>query len=169
MEILGFILFVLFAIAGIILIFLGMAGTISIFLGSVIYAAFTHFDKVTWRLLLFFLFLVIAGELAENVLSMLGAKKFGASGKSSLAVLIGGLIGGIAGGLFSPIVGSIFGVLIGGCIAPIIAEYSGRKEWLPSLKAGLGALVGRVGGTLLKLALAGIMIVVTLVCIFPFG
>jgi uncharacterized protein YqgC (DUF456 family) len=168
MEIFGFILFILFAILGIILVFLGMAGTASILIGSLIYATTTHFQKMSWKILLLLLGLTILGELIEYISSVLGAKKFGASGKSSLAVLFGGLVGGIIGGLFMPLLGSIFGAILGGCLTPIIMEYKSRKEWLPSFKAGLGVLVGRMGGTLLKLVIAGMMIAITLIHILPF-
>jgi uncharacterized protein YqgC (DUF456 family) len=169
MEITGLVIFIILALLGIVLIFLGMAGTASIFIGSFIYAAVTKFQKISWKLLLFLLFLAVLSELIEQILSALGAKKFGASGKSSLSVLVGGLIGGILGGMVFPIVGSLIGVILGGCLAPIIVEYHHRKELKPSLRAGLGSLVGRMGGALLKLVIAGVMIAVILTHILPLG
>lgn len=169
MEITGLVIFIILALLGIVLIFLGLAGTASIFVGSFIYAAITHFQKISWKLLLFLLFLAVLSELIEQILSALGAKKFGASGKSSIAVLVGGLVGGISGGVVVPILGSIIGAVLGGCLAPIIVEYHNRKELQPSLRAGLGSLVGRMGGALLKLVIAGVMIAITLTHIFPLG
>jgi len=166
MEIFGIIIFILLSLLGLLLICLGFAGTFGIWLGSLIYASTTHFEKIDWKILILLLGLAILGELAENLLGVLGVKKTGASGKSSLAVLAGGMIGAIVGGIFAPIIGSLLGVIIGDCLAPVIVEYTQRKEWSASFKAGLGALLGRMGGSLLKLILAWVMIIIVLCQIF---
>ena len=167
MEILGLILFILFSLIGLVLIALGFAGTFSIWLGSLIYASTNHFENIGWEILLLLLGLAIAGEVVEATLGALGAKKFGASRRSSLSVLVGGMLGGIVGGVFAPIIGSLVGVIIGGCLAPVIVEYAQQKEWPASFKAGLGALLGRMGGSLLKLLLAWVMIVIVIFRILP--
>jgi uncharacterized protein len=166
MEVIGIILFVLFSAAGVLLIFLGTPGTLSILAGCFSYAILTGFSSVDWKMLLILSLMSVFAESSDNILSMLGAKKSGASGRSTWAVLIGSVAGGILGGLAAPVIGSLIGAFIGGVSAPIIMEYMRRKELYPAIKAGVGALLGRLGGILLKFLIAIVMIAIVLTKIF---
>jgi uncharacterized protein len=166
MEITGIILFFVFSIAGIVLIFLSMPGTVGILAGSFLYALLTGFKTVGWKLLGIFFIMTVAAELSDNLLSMLGARKSGASNASTWAVLAGGMVGAVIGNTAVPVIGAFIGAFLVGAAAPVLLEFSRRKEWKPALKAGIGALAGRLGGILVKFLIAGVMIGVTLIKIF---
>lgn len=65
-----------------------------------------------------------------------------------------GAIIGLFAGLFIPPVGMIVGSLLGAFLAEFIVEDSGA--W-PAFKASIGAFLGFITGTLIKLVSAGIM------------
>lgn len=65
-----------------------------------------------------------------------------------------GAIAGLIVGLFVPPVGIIVGTLLGAFLAEFLIESKG--VW-PSMKSSLGALVGFLGGTGLKLITSGLM------------
>jgi uncharacterized protein len=165
-EIAGIIIFSFFSLIGIILIVLGLPGTFSILAGTFSYALLTDFRLIGWKLLLILLFMSAFAELVDNLLSMLGAKKSGASRGSTWAVLMGGIAGATFGGLLAPVIGSLIGAFIGGAVAPIIMEYLHCKRFYPALRAGMGALIGRLGGILLKFLISVGMIVIVLINIF---
>jgi len=77
---------ILFAIS-LMIMFVGMAGIVVpiipsiplIWLGAFLYAIFTHFEKITWMVLLIFALLTIFSIVLENLGNVYGAKKFGAT------------------------------------------------------------------------------------------
>jgi hypothetical protein len=102
------------------------------------------------------------GELLEFLLSAAGAKKFGASARGMWGSVIGGMLGAIGGTFVIPIVGTIIGAAVGTAAGAVIGELSTRDKTLAeTAKPALGAVIGRVLGTLAKLPL-GLVVWVTL-------
>lgn len=102
------------------------------------------------------------GELLEFLLSAAGAKRFGASARGMWGSVIGGMLGAIAGTFVLPIVGTIIGAAVGTAAGAVIGELSTREKTLAeTAKPALGAVIGRVLGTLAKLPL-GLVVWVTL-------
>ncbi len=166
MEIAGILIFVVLSLAGVLLIVLGVPGTLFILAGSFVYALLTKFTALGWKTLVVLLIMSLFAETADNIMSMLGAKKAGASGTSSWSVLAGSIAGAVIGGMFLPVVGSLIGALAGGTAAPIIAEYLRRRNLQSAIKAGMGALTGRIGGILIKIMVSIGMIITASVKIF---
>lgn len=166
MEIAGTVIFVILSLAGVLLIIAGVPGTLFILAGSFIYALLTKFASLDWKMLAVLLLMSIFAETADNIMSMLGAKKAGASGPSSWAVLAGSIAGAVIGGMFFPLAGSLIGAFAGGASAPIIMEYLRRRNLQSAVKAGMGALAGRMGGILIKILISLAMIITASVKIF---
>ena len=80
-----------------------------------------------------------------------GAKRLGATWRGMTGAAIGGLLG-----LAWPPAGWILGPLLGA----IVGEWMGGRPWTEARSAGLGAALGLVAGTAVKVAAAGAMIVV---------
>lgn len=150
---------ILFAIS-IIIMLAGMAGIIVpiipsiplIWLGSFIYAIFTHFEKITWVVLLIFALLTIFSIVLENIGNVYGAKRFGATKW--------GIIGSIAGTGVGFYTGGPVGLILGPVIGTIIFEFIGGKGYKGALKSGLGNFVGFLGGSILKFVVGLAMIIV---------
>lgn len=82
-------------------------------------------------------------SLLDHYIPMLGAKKFGSTRQG----MIGGAIGIVVGLFVLPPIGLVIGPLAGTMVGDLIAG----KDVRAALRSGMGALVGFVAGTLLKL------------------
>jgi len=150
---------ILFAIS-IIIMLAGMAGIIVpiipsiplIWLGSFIYAIFTHFEKITWVVLLIFALLTIFSIVLENIGNVYGAKRFGATKWGIVGSIVGTGVGFYTGG---PV-----GLILGPVIGTIVFEFIGGKGYKGALKSGLGNFVGFLGGSILKFVVGLAMIIV---------
>ncbi|HHT9158935.1 MAG: hypothetical protein A3G70_00650 [Planctomycetes bacterium RIFCSPLOWO2_12_FULL_39_13] len=153
----GILEIVLFSISLIIMI-VGMAGIIVpiipsiplVWLGAFIYAIFTHFEKVTWMVLLIFAILTIFSIVLENIGNVYGAKKFGATRW--------GIIGSIAGTGIGFYMGGPIGLILGPIVGTVIFELIGGKGFRGALKSGLGNFVGFLGGSVVKIIVGLTMI-----------
>lgn len=102
------------------------------------------------------------GELLEFLLSAAGAKRFGASARGMWGSVIGGMLGAILGTFLFPVIGTIIGAATGTAMGAVLGELSTRDKTLAeTAKPALGAVIGRVLGTLAKLPL-GLVVWVTL-------
>ncbi len=125
-------------------------GLIIAFCGLLIYAAvdgFQHFSP--WAVALLGV-LAVAGSLLDNLAGVYGAKKFGATRWG-----IWGAVAGLLAGFFFGPLGIIFGPLIGA----LAGEMIGGREAGPATVAGVGTLVGFLGGVFIKLLIVLIIIV----------
>jgi uncharacterized protein YqgC (DUF456 family) len=92
--------------------------------------------------------LTLLAGIADYIIPLLGAKKYGTSKWG-----IWGAVLGMAIGIFL----SPFGMLIGAFLGAIAIEWVVQKEKDRALKAGWGVLIGTLWGTVLKLAVSGTM------------
>jgi uncharacterized protein YqgC (DUF456 family) len=111
-----------------------------------------------WWVLGVCLGLVALSELLEFAAGAAGAKTGGASRRGMIGALIGGIAGAIllTGLVPIPIIGSLIGAMIGSFAGAVIGEVSGQqpKSVGGSMKPALGATIGRLAGTMGKLAIA---------------
>ncbi|MDG6004288.1 MAG: DUF456 domain-containing protein [Candidatus Brocadia sp.] len=146
-------------VISLIIMTVGMAGIIIpiipstplIWVGAFIYAISTHFEKVTWTMLLFFALMTIFSVVLENLGNVYGAKKFGATRWGILGSVIGTGAGFFLGG---PV-----GLILGPIVGTIIFEVIGGKDYKGALKSGVGNFVGFLGGSIVKMIIGLVMIV----------
>ena len=62
--------------------------------------------------------------------------------------------------------GTIIGACLGAGIGSIAGDKWAGRHWKPSLASGTGAAVGKLGGTLAKVAIACVMWVASLFALF---
>jgi uncharacterized protein YqgC (DUF456 family) len=145
-------------VISLIIMMVGMAGIIVpiipstplIWVGAFIYAISTHFEKVTWLMVLLLALMAIFSVVLENLGNVYGAKKFGATRWG----IIGSFVGTGAGFFMGGPVGLILGPIVG----TIVFELIGGKGYRGALKSGVGNFVGFLGGSLLKLLIGLAMI-----------
>ena len=113
--------------------------------------------------------LALLGEAIELIAAAMGAKRAGASRRSTLFALIGSFIGAITGaivGIPIPAVGSILAAIIfggaGATVGAMYGEWSDGRPWRESWAVGHAAFWGRTFGMLGKLA-AGVAIVLLVI------
>lgn len=141
---------------GIILLTIGFIGCIipalpgpPISYGGLLLLHFTSRYQFESNFLLMWAFIVIAVTIADNFIPVYGTKKLGGSKRG----VWGSTIGLILGLFFFPPIGLIIGPFIGA----VVGELSAGKDNATALKSGLGSLLGFLTGTVLKLAVSGII------------
>jgi len=158
LHMLGYIGFFLLLAVGLIAIIFTLPGNFIIFGGALLYAILTDFSKIGWRLLLTLGLMATASELFEYVLGVVGAKRWGASKWGIIGALIGAIIGSI---VLAPLffgIGALIGLFAGAFLGAYIVELMRGISPDKAFRAGLGALVGRIGATFLKLVIGVTMI-----------
>ena len=135
------------------LILVGLAGTVLpalpgvpvVFAGMLIAAWAGGFQEISVLTVVVLAFLTALALGADLLATLLGAKHFGASRWAMIGAGIGAVVG-----LFAGIVGLIVGPMIGAVAGELIAG----KAMRDAAKAGAGAAIGFVLGTLAKIALS---------------
>jgi uncharacterized protein YqgC (DUF456 family) len=125
-------------------------GVIIAYAGLLLYAMVDGFQAFTPVSMVLLGILAVAGSLLDNVAGVYGAKKFGATRWG-----IWGAVAGLLVGLFFGPLGIIFGPLVGA----LGGEMLGGREMGEAARAGVGTLVGFLGGVFIKLVLVLTMMV----------
>lgn len=166
MNILVLTIYLLFSFAGLFLVFIGLPGNFFILLLSTLLAWYYKFEIIKLNILIILLVLALAGELLEFVLGIIGSKRK----KSSNQAIVGSIICSIIGAIvFAPLFfgfGAVVGAFAGAFFGAFIVEYIKNKNISVAYQSGLGAFLGRLGGTLVKSVIGVIMITITLLQVF---
>jgi uncharacterized protein YqgC (DUF456 family) len=166
LEIAGLTIFIIVLFLGLFSIIFGLPGTVIIFIDILLYAIITGFTKIGFKILIILAILMILAEALEFLLGMSGAARFGASKKGVWASVIGSMIGAAIMMPYLLGLGAIIGVFIGGFMGVLIIEFIRQQRMKPALRAGFGAMLGRIAGIVAKGTLSIIMIVITLINIY---
>lgn len=142
--------------AGLVIIPFGLPGIGVIFASALLYALVTKFNSaISLNLILILGVLTILGETADNWLMAAGAKRFGASTTAAWLSLLGGFLGALLLGpllaVVLSVVGPVVAAFLGAFVAVVIYEHRQKQNWQEALRAGWGALLGRVAGMVLKM------------------
>ena len=152
-------------ILAILLIIVGMVGalvpvlpgTVLVFAGLVLAAWADGFAHVGIPTLVILLLLTIVVYVIDFLASVYGVERMGASRRA-----IGGAAVGTVVGLFF----GIPGLLLGPFLGAVLGEYSTRRHLPGAGRAGAGAWLGLLLGTVAKLALHFVMLGVFLAAYF---
>jgi len=153
---------VLASIAGLVLIALGLPGLWVIVAAVVIGGVVTGFHTIGMGTIAVVIALALLGELFELWFGYGLARRYGGSKRAGWGALIGGLVGAIIG-VPVPIIGSVIGGFVGAFAGATLLEYSRSPVAGAAVRAGWGALLGRVAATAAKMTLG---IVIAVVAVF---
>jgi uncharacterized protein YqgC (DUF456 family) len=125
-----------------------------------------HF-MFSWTVLFVAAGLAVLGEVIEFVLGAAGARQAGGSMKAAALAIVGSLVGGIVGtALPVPLVGTLIGACLGAFAGSLLGDLWAGRPLFPSFAAGWGAAVGRFWGTVSKLAIGAIILVILTLAAF---
>lgn len=151
MVVLGWILVLaLFAVGMAGAIFPILPGVLAIYAAFFVYGLFFGFGEFGFWFWLLQTSIVAALLLADYIVNAWGVKKFG----GSRASVIGSTIGILVGPFVIPGIGLLAGPFLGAWIGELISGADMRQ----AVRAGLGAVVGFLSSTVVKLLLQSIMI-----------
>lgn len=141
------------------LVGVGMAGTVLpvlpgvplVFAGLLLAAWIGGFQQVGWPVLLVLGVLTMLSLAIDAAAASLGAKRVGAS----RAAVLGAALGALAGVFFG-----LAGLLVGPFAGAALGQFLVRGDLADAGRAGFGAWIGFLLGSLAKLALAAMMLVI---------
>lgn len=142
-EVLGFILtllVMLFGVAGAVLP--GLPGTPVIFLGALGHRLWFQDRGASWAVIAALGLLAALSMLLDFFATTYGARRLGASWRGMAGAILGAMIG-----LF---VLPPFGLVLLPLVGAALAELLGGRQWAEAGKAGVGAALGVLAGTLGK-------------------
>ncbi|MGE4504100.1 MAG: DUF456 family protein [Desulfovibrionaceae bacterium] len=96
--------------------------------------------------------LAAVAEVAEFLLQMWSAKRYGATGRGNWGGIIGAVLGAILGAPFFFGLGALPGALLGAYAGCLVFELSASRPFAEASRAAKGAFFGKSLGMTLKLA-----------------
>jgi len=148
-------------VAGLALVALGLPGLWLMVLAVIAYGGLTDFRTIGLWTIVTVVVLAAIGEIFEAWLGFGLARRYGGSKRAGWGALLGGLVGAIIG-VPVPVIGSVIGAFIGSFAGAVIFEYSKSAAAGTAVRAGWGALLGRVAATAAKIAVGVVIAVVAL-------
>ncbi len=115
----------------------------------------------SWTILYVTVGLAMLGEVLEFVLGAAGARQAGGSKRAAALAIVGGVLGAIIGTPVPiPVAGTLIGACLGAFVGSLLGDLWARRPLLRSVEAGRGAAAGRFWGTVAKMTVGGIIVVV---------
>ena len=148
-EIIGFIIAEGFMVIGAVGSMLpAIPSTPVVFLAALGHKIYFGDNSISYLILAILGVITLFSLIMDYIASLVGARKLGATWRG----VAGALIGGILGLFLGP-----WGILIGPFIGALTFEMMGGRQFEEASKAGFGALLGIVAGTLGKFICAIVM------------
>lgn len=123
-----------------------------------------HPDAAAMNLTFFIIIggLALAGEILEFGVQMLGARRYGGTGRGTLGGFIGGIAGAILGAPFFLGLGALLGALGGAYLGCLVMELGLGRSGDEARRAAMGTFIGRFLGLSLKFGLGVWMVSMTI-------
>ena len=150
------------SVAGLALVALGLPGLWLICAVVLGFGLLTGFHSIGFVTIGIMVALALLGELLELWLGFGLARRYGGSPRAGWGALLGGLVGAVVG-VPVPVVGSVIGAILGSFAGAMVFEYSTTRAAGTAVRAGWGALLGRVAASAVKVALGIVMAIVAIV------
>ena len=153
---------ILLWVIAVLLVLVGLAGTLLpvlpgvplVFAGLLLAAWIDGFAHIGWPLLLVLALLTLLSVVVDIAASSLGARRAGAGRAAMLGAAIGTLVGLFFG---------LPGLLIGPFLGAAAGQFLVRQDLADAGRAGMGAWIGFLLGSLAKLALGVGMVLIFVV------
>ena len=166
MEVTGINIFILVIFGGMFSILFGLPGTVIILFDAILYAAFTGFNKTSFKILIILLLLSLVAEALDFTLGSNNTVKLETSASAIWVSLIGAFIGAI---IMTPILlglGTIIGCFLGGFLAVVTTEFVRQSQVKQAFRNGYRVIFRKFTGMFAKGVFALIMIIITLTNIY---
>ncbi|HUL50322.1 MAG TPA: DUF456 domain-containing protein [Gemmatimonadales bacterium] len=152
-------------LAGLPLVLFGLPGLWVMVLGVIGYGALTGFRSVGAGIIGAAVALAFLGEIVEWWLGFRFAERYGGSRRAAWGAVLGGMVGAGAG-IPLPVLGSVIGAFVGSFVGAALFEFVGMRDVNAAVRVGFGAVIGRVAGAAIKVALGLVIAVLGVVAVF---
>jgi uncharacterized protein YqgC (DUF456 family) len=143
-------------ILSILMIPLGMPGTWIIAVAAAVYRITIPDGGVGYFTVGAMFALAIVSAIIEMSLSAKYARKYGGSRRAGWGAVLGGIVGAFVG-IPIPIVGSVIGAFVGAFLGAFVFEMTKGTAVTGSGKVATGALMGRIVGAVMNVAIGVVM------------
>jgi uncharacterized protein YqgC (DUF456 family) len=126
-------------------------------IGVVAYGTFT--SQIAWWILAILILFGLVAEVLEFFAVKVFSDRYGGSRPAFWAAIGGGIIGAFVGTPV-PLIGSVIGALAGTFAGAALVTMHEQKRLAPAMRVGVGATLGRVAATAIKVTVAVIVLVV---------
>lgn len=134
----------IFTLMAVIITWVGISGPFLMSIFSLIWGLATHFSNITVTYVVIFFIISVTFEVLEIFMGGLAAKFYGASRRSVVFAIIGGIVGAIIGASMFILVGAFLGLLVGSYLGAYLSEWIGKKSRSEAARAAIGTVVGNV-------------------------
>jgi len=172
LTILGAVVLIVAAFGFWLLNLFSLPGNWMMLAAAIPYAAIVPHDHrlaIGWPVVAILVLLALVGEIVEFVAVAVGATKAGASRVGAVFALLGSIVGALAGlfvGIPVPVLGSILAALLfaglGALSGAVVGELVVGRNLTESLNVGHAAFWGRLFGTLGKILVGAVMVVIVM-------
>lgn len=135
-----------------------LPGTTLIFVGALLQKWLLG-GTISWTAVIWIGVLWLFSVAADMVCTLIGTRLFG-GGKWGMAGASGGALAGMFISLPALLLGTIFG-------AVLAEKFGAKRPDRDAFKAGLGAALGFLAGTIVRLAIALVMVAIYAVAVWP--
>jgi len=169
LHLLLYLLLFLALVAGLLILFVNLPGLWVMVLAAAIYSVLLRpvLTHPTLAALLVLLGLAAFAEVMDFFAAGAGAKRAGATRRGLWGAIIGSVVGAIAGTFILPWFMTLVGVCLGTFLGAWIGEVSGGQEIGKSVRIAVYATIGRLAGTVGKLIIGSVMLLITMFCAWP--
>ena len=123
-------------------------GSLIVWLGVILHRLWLGADaSVTWKIVILTGVLTLLGQLADFVMGIWGARRFGASWKGAIGAFVGAFIG-----FFIP--PPLFWLIVGPVLGAVIGELAAGRTFRDGGKAGVGTVIGGIVAFALKFGIS---------------
>lgn len=122
-------------------------GSLIVWSGVIIHKLWMGDASVSWNIVIITGIIMLIGQIADFVMGVWGARKFGATWKGAVGALLGAFVG-----FFLP--PPLFWLIVGPVIGAIIGELLAGRSFKAGSKAGFGTVVGGIVAFALKFGLS---------------
>ncbi|UCH11590.1 MAG: DUF456 domain-containing protein [Fidelibacterota bacterium] len=154
MDIFITIVIILLMVIAALVTWVGIPGTFIMSAVALIYGWATGFEAVTGSHILTMVAISLILEGLEFFLGGLAARLYGASPRSAVFAILGGIVGALIGVSFLILIGAFVGLLVGSYLGAYVSEKLAGKSDAEAARAALGTLVGNVTSKAIKSAAA---------------
>ncbi|MGA2498572.1 MAG: DUF456 domain-containing protein [Tepidisphaeraceae bacterium] len=156
-----YVILLLVMLAGVLLTLMTLPGLWLMLAATAGYAWLTHFKYISLTMLGILLGITVVAEILETFAAGHMARKSGGSRRASIGALVGGVAGAALLAVPLPVIGILVGACLGAFAGAMLMEVTKRGDAAKSLDVGIAAAKGKLAGTLLKVALAGLVLLLT--------
>lgn len=122
-------------------------GNLLVWAGVLAHKLWLGDDSVTWKFVILAGILTLIGQVADLVLGVWGARRFGATWKGAVGAFLGAFIG-----FFIP--PPLFWLIVGPVIGAIVGELASGRSLRDGGRAGIGTILGGIVGFAFKFGLS---------------